>query len=123
MASVSLLFFRSADDSIPALEWLEVQPLDARAKCVVAIRRLEAEGHTARRPLVENLGDGLYELRVRVGRMQYRLLYSFFGRNAVIFSHGLVKERSIPMADLDVARRRKAEFETDPSRHAVEVDL
>jgi phage-related protein len=74
-------------------------------------------GHELRRPDAENLGDGLYELRVRFFQVNYRMLYFFHGRDAAVVSHGLSKERTIPPGDIRLALGRKRKFEQDPERH------
>jgi hypothetical protein len=72
--AVNILFFRDAG-RIPTLDWLEANPNEtAQDRCVAALERLAVLGHEARRPLVENLGSGIWELRVRVGRQNYRFL-------------------------------------------------
>jgi phage-related protein len=122
MPAVTVLFYREADE-VPALDWLLEQSPGAQQRCIVGIEQLSELGHEARRPLVENLGRGIYELRVRVGRVNYRFLYSFYGRNAVVFSHGLTKERQIPPEEITLALRRKERFEQDPAHHSAELEL
>ena len=63
------------------------------------------------------LEDGIYELRAKVGRVNYRVLYFFHGREVAILAHGLTKEKTIPRADLKRAIARKALFEADPETH------
>jgi len=75
-----LLFFRGADGAAPVWEWLKdlrARNLKAYAKCVVRIRRLVESGHELRRPEADFLRDGIYELRARLGTVNYRILYFF----------------------------------------------
>jgi phage-related protein len=116
MPAVDLLFFRSGNE-IPALEWLEEQSRDAQERCGAAMLALARQGHAARRPLVDNLGDGLYELRAHVGRVQYRLLYFFHGQTAVVLTRGFTKEGKIPPMEVKRAQALRAEFEADPANH------
>ena len=62
--------------------------------------------------------DGIHELRVRKGRVNYRLLYFFHGRNLAILGHALTKEDDVPKADIERAIRRKKAFEADPAKHS-----
>jgi phage-related protein len=98
---------------------VEIFPLCARAqdKCRVRIERLRDLGHELRRPEADYLRDGIYELRVGLQGMNYRLLYFFHGRVAAVLVHGLVKEREVPRRDIEEAIRRKRKFELDPERH------
>ena len=45
------------------------------------------------------------------------MLYFFYGREVVIVSHGLAKERAVPAREIDLAVKRKASFEKEPGRH------
>jgi hypothetical protein len=111
------------DQSVPVLQWLdELHRSDRRAynKCVEVINRLALLGHELRRPTVDLLQDGVYELRARVGTVNYRLLYFFCGRNVAILVHGLTKEREIPKTALALAFTRKARFESNPKQHTHE---
>lgn len=63
------------------------------------------------------LRDGVYELRVRVGRVNDRVLYFFHGRNGAILAHGLTKEKAVPKTDIERAIQRKQRLEADPQAH------
>src|SRR5215467_6008410 len=63
------------------------------------------------------LRDGIYELRVGLRGMNYRMLYFFHERVAAVLAHGLIKEREVPPREIDEAIRRKRRFELDPERH------
>lgn len=116
MPAVNVLFYRAAAE-VPTLDWILEQSQAAQVRCLAAIDLLAEQGHEARRPLAENLGEGLYELRVHVGRVQYRFLYFFFGQTAVVLTHGFTKERKIPKGELKRAQALRAEFEQDPANH------
>ena len=84
MPPTQVVFYRDADRRAPVVECLEdlrAADLSAYAKCRAAIVRLKEAGHELRRPTADFLRDGIYELRVRRGRVNYRLLYFFHGRS------------------------------------------
>jgi hypothetical protein len=56
-------------------------------------------------------------LRAKHGRVNYRILYFFHGRNVAVLASGLTKEGKVPDAEISRAVRRKKEFEQDPVRH------
>ncbi|MCU0245084.1 MAG: type II toxin-antitoxin system RelE/ParE family toxin [Bryobacter sp.] len=93
---------------------------EAYARCVAAISRLAEFGHELRRPLADLLQDGIHELRIRKGKVNYRILYFFHGRSVAILGHALTKEDRVPDADLARALRRKALFEQDPEQYSFE---
>jgi phage-related protein len=81
------------------------------------LRGLLTFGRELRRPLANILRDGIYELRIRKGRVNYRILYFFHGRNLAILGHALTKEDKVPKADVERAIRRKRAFEADAAGH------
>ncbi len=115
---VPLVLYRDDDGTVPLLEWLDGVPSKARAKCQVRLERLRELGHGLRRPEAEYLRDGIYELRAKHLRVNYRILYFFSGRQAVVLSHGITKQRAaVPSKEIDHAIRRKQRFEAAPERH------
>ena len=120
MPQTEVFFYQEALGDVPVRDWLaQVAKRDRRAadKCQTSIARLRAMGHELRRPDADLLRDGIYELRVRVGTVNYRLLYFFHGRDVALLAHGLTKERAVPPAEIDRAVRRKLRFEADPTAH------
>lgn len=73
-----------------------------------------------RRPEADFLRDGIYELRVGLQGLQYRIPYFFHGAIAAVVSHGLVKERVVPSKEIDRAIERKKRFIANPARHTHE---
>lgn len=105
------------------VDWLadlRAANLKAFANCVARIELLAQFGHELRRPAADFLRDGIYELRAKQGRVQYRILYFFHGRNVVVLAHGLTKEDLVPPADIKTAVKRRLLFELDPEGHTYE---
>lgn len=84
---------------------------------------LQQFGHELRRPQADLLRDGIYELRTKVGRVNYRLLYGFVGKDLVLVSHGMTKEEAVPDRDIDRAASRLALYRRDPTRYAAEEEI
>ena len=103
---------------MPVLDWLDSRPKKAQAKCFVKIERLGKLGHELRRPEADFLRNGIYELRVGLRGVNYRILYFFTGSSVAVLSHGLVKERRVPAGEIDKAVERKKRFEANPEAHA-----
>jgi phage-related protein len=102
--------------SASALAW-------AYDKCRAAIARLALLGHELRRPEVDYLHDGIYELRVRMGSVNYRLLYFFHGQTASVIAHGLTKEAAVPASDIKRAITRKSAFVANPTVHTFKGEI
>ena len=121
MPHTDVVFYQEDENDVPVLDWLkQLRRSNQRAyeNCVAAIERLAVFGHELRRPLADFLRDGIYELRVRKGRVNYRILYFFHGRGLAILGHALTKEDNVPSADIERALRRKKAFEADPAKHS-----
>ncbi len=106
MPQTQVLVFREASGEVPFNEWiatLKKRNPKAYAKCLARIDLLSRHGNELRRPIVDYLRDGIYELRAKCGKVNYRMLYFFNGRNVAIISHGLTKEDKVPDHDIDLA--------------------
>ncbi len=115
---IRLALYQEEDGTVPLLEWFDGLPAKARAKCKVRLERLRELGHELRRPEGDYLEEGIYELRAKHRGVNYRILYFFFGREAVVVSHGILKQQAaVPPKEIDLALRRKRLFEADPERH------
>lgn len=117
MPRTKVVFYREDNGTVPLLDWLDTIPAGALDKCRVRIERLQRLGHELRRPEADFLRDGIYELRVGLQGINYRMLYFFHGNVAVVLSHGLTKRRKVPPKEIDQAIERKKKFEADPKRH------
>lgn len=125
MPATDVIFYRDLDGSVPVLNWLEEAGRRDRcgvAKCAARIEMLRQYGNELRRPIADYLRDGVYELRIRSGRLQYRLLYSFHGRHTAVLIHGLVKEKEVPRKDIELALSRMAKFKQSPAQHSFRED-
>lgn len=120
MPQTKVVYYREADGTVPVLEWLDALPRQAMVKCRVKIDRLKELGHELRRPEADYLRDGVYELRVRLQRINYRLLYFFHGNTVAVIAHGIVKEKAVPPKEIDRAIERMEAFNQTPDAHTYE---
>lgn len=121
MPETQVVFYQETDGEVPVLEWLTQlvkQNRKGYANCVARIGQLAANGYELRRPAADYLTDGIYELRAKHIRVQYRILYFFSGQNVAILAHAITKqEEAVPAIDLERALRRKRLFEENPEAH------
>lgn len=109
-------FYESPDGDCPTKEFLESLNKKSELPYVThAIDNLREFGNNLRRPQVDFLEDGIYELRIPVRRKQIRLLYFYYFQDSIIISHGLRKEAKVKKADIEKAKKHKADY---LSRHA-----
>lgn len=114
---VNVYYYQEADGTCPVRGFLREQSARVQAQAEARVWLLAERGHELRRPYSENLGGGCYELRWRTGKVQYRILYFFYGRIAAILAHALTKEGAIPAADVARAVRRQQHFIQNPKLH------
>lgn len=111
------------DGIVPFLDWWRDLPAGARDKVRVRLQRLRELGYELRRPEADFLREGIYELRASMAGAHHRILYFFHGRNAVVVSHGIVKEDRVPPREIATALWRKTRFEQDPPTYTHDLDM
>ena len=116
-----VVFYQDETGEVPVLEWLKVllkQDRKGYANCVARIQQLASTGYELRRPAADYLRDGIYELRAKHVRVQYRILYFFHGQNVAILAHAITKDTDqVPAIDIERALKRKQLFEENPEIH------
>jgi phage-related protein len=119
-----VVFYQDEKGYALVLAWLKTllkQDRKGYANCVARIQQLASTGHELRRPAADYLRDGIYELRAKHIRVQYRILYFFHGQNVAILAHAIAKEGDqVPFAEIERAIRRKEQFEANPGIHTYE---
>ena len=94
---------------VPVEEFIDSLPPVEAAKCLAYIAELKQQGHNLRRPLADNIGDGIYELRPKSNR----IFYFFFMKNNAVLVHAIRKKTSdIPKKDKGLSSRRRKEIES-----------
>jgi putative component of toxin-antitoxin plasmid stabilization module len=80
MPASHIIFYQEKAGDAPVVDWLkELNATNEKAhdKCQAALIRLALLGHELRRPEADYLRDGIHELRIHLGSVNYRLLYFF----------------------------------------------
>lgn len=122
MPKTKVVLYKDEDGTVPVLEWIDSIPLKAQLKCIDKIQRLRDMGHELRRPEADLLRDKIYELRVSLQGIHYRILYFFHHNVAAVLSHGIVKEDRVPPIEIDRAIQRRKNFELNPKLHTYEEE-
>jgi len=120
MPHTKVIFYKDDDGSVPVLDWLKALPSKAVAKCLVKIERLGELGHELRRPEADLLRDQIYELRIGLQGINYRVLYFFHGEVAAVLAHGIIKQSSVPPKEIERTIERKRRYELNPQKHTHE---
>lgn len=120
MTKTTIVIYKEADGTVPLRDWLGQQPDKVQDKCLATVKMLAELGNQLRRPVADYLRDGIYELRIRYGHVNYRMLYAFCGKNIVLLSHGLTKEAAIPAKEIERAIRNLTRYRQNPKVHTFE---
>jgi phage-related protein len=123
LPEISVVFYKDDDGTVPVLDWISELIPKARVKCLARIKRLQQGGHELRRPEADYLRDAIYELRIDLQGIHYRILYFFCGQTIAVLSHGLVKEREIPPKGIESAIERKKKYDRNPARHTYTLEV
>ena len=98
-------FFMTDAGSEPVREWLKSLPTNDRKVIGEDIKTVQL-GWPLGMPLVRNLGDGIWEVRIKLENRIVRVLFAF-QQSTMILLHGFTKkQQTTPKADLDLARDR-----------------
>lgn len=127
MPPCTVRVFKVSDQLIPLREWLltltrpnKRQNLIAAARIRAVVQALAEHGHALRRPASAPLRDDIHELRAKVKRVHYRVLYFFDGSGAAVLALGCTKQGEVNATDIDRAVRFRAMYLKAPSQHVVD---
>lgn len=123
MPKTKLIFYQDEKGNIPIIQWLDSLPHKIQTKCFVKLERLSQLGYELRRPEADFLRDKIYELRINFQGINYRILYFFYKNEAVVISHGIIKEKKVPNLEIEQVIRNKSKFENNPELHTYSQEL
>jgi phage-related protein len=99
-------FFRSGSGAEPVRDWLLSLPKGDRKAIGDDVLKVQYCWPIGR-PLVGSLGNGLWEVRSRLGDRTARIIFYVNGRTMVLLHGFMKKTQKISKHDLDVAMKRK----------------
>ena len=117
MPKSKIIMYKEDDDNCPLMEWMRLLSVKEQDKVIAKIQRLEECGFDLRRPEADYLDDGIYELRIKSGTRNLRVLYGFVGQNIALLSHGCFKEDKVPVKEIRLAKKRLDSFKNNPDAH------
>lgn len=100
-------FFRTEKGSEPVREWLRELPEEDKKIIGEDIKTVQF-GWPLGMPLVDSLGDGLWEIRIRLSGNRIARVIFFLDQNMMILVNGFIKKtQRTPQKELELARKRK----------------
>lgn len=108
---MEIIFYRKENDRCPIEEFISKSNDHEKVEIAAHLDALSQLGFKARRPLVDFLEDGIYELRVRIVKKQIRALYFFFQRDKIVVTHAFVKKSPNPYSmEIKKAKKFRSDF-------------
>ena len=104
-----VVFFKTDAGNEPVKEWLKELPKEDRKTIGTDILTVQYAWPIGK-PLVDNLGDGIWEVRSRLGNRIARTLFAEIDEDIVLL-HGFIKKtQKTPPDELDLAKKRKKQY-------------
>jgi phage-related protein len=109
----SVDFFKENDETLPVREWMLAQPKEVRAKLLARVQMLREHGPSLDFPFTSQIQGRMRELRLRLGKTRYRVLYFFDERRTCVLLHSFTKNtEAVLPAETRVALQRMDEHES-----------
>ena len=104
-----VVFFKTGAGHEPVREWLKELP---KEDCkVVGTDILTVQyAWPVGKPLVDNLGDGIWEVRSRLRNRIARTLFAEVNQEIVLLHGFIKKQQKTPAEELELARKRKNQY-------------
>ena len=101
-----VLYYSDSQGRTPVEEFIENLPSKReQARILAMIDLLEECGVSLHRPYADLLEDGIHELRIKISKLRYRVLYFFWQRDKIVLTHGFTKTtRRIPKNEIKRAK-------------------
>ncbi len=107
---LSVVFYKTDAGNEPVRDWLKSLPSEERHSIGEDLLTVQY-GWPVGKPLVDYLGDGVWELRSRLNNRIARTLF-IVAKSEIIALHGFIKKtQKTPNQELDLARRRKRQYQ------------
>src|SRR4051812_38076887 len=88
-----VIFYRNKSGEKPVGQFLRSLSQEAKAKCVIYLRRLEIEGNQLPANIAAHVEDDLWELRPEWGGTEHRLFYFALIGDTFYVVHAVKKKR------------------------------
>ena len=106
---LKVVFFKTETGNEPVREWLkELSKEDCK---VIGTDILTVQyAWPVGKPLVDNLGDGIWEVRSRLDNRIARTLFAVVDQEIVLLHGFIKKQQKTPQDELELAKKRKKQY-------------
>ena len=111
MQEFEIIFYKMENGKKPVEDFLNELDYKMRAKMLLSIRIVREKGYQTRMPYSEELEDGIFELRAKVGSDISRVLYFFVVGRKIILTNGFIKKtQKTPKSEIELAKKYRADY-------------
>jgi phage-related protein len=103
------LFFKTATGNEPVREWQKAMSKEDSKTIGTDILTVQYAWPVGK-PLVDNLGDGIWEVRSRLENRIARTLFAMVDQEIVLLHGFIKKQQKTPPDELDLAKKRKRHY-------------
>ena len=106
---LKVVFFKTETGNEPVREWLKAlskEDCKVIGSDILTVQYVWPVG----KPLVDNLGDGLWEVRSRLNNRIARTLFAVVDEEIVLLHGFIKKQQRTPQDELDLAKKRKKQY-------------
>lgn len=104
-----VVFFKTDTGNEPVREWLKGLPKE-ECKIIGADILTVQYAWPVGKPLVDNLGDGVWEIRSRLENRIARTLFAVVNEEIVLLHGFIKKQQKAPVDELALAKKRKRQY-------------
>jgi phage-related protein len=109
---LNVVFYKTTTGNEPVREWLKSLPREERKTIGADILAVQYAWPVGK-PLVDNLGDGLWEIRARLPNRIARVLFAVIDEEIVLLHGFIKKQQKTPQNELKLAQKRKRQYMQD----------
>ena len=106
---LKVVFFKTDTGHEPVREWLKDLPKED-CKVIGADILTVQYAWPVGKPLVDNLGDGIWEVRSRLENRIARTLFAMVDQEIVLLHGFIKKQQKTPSDELELAKKRKRQY-------------
>ena len=106
---LNVVFFKTETGNEPVREWLRGLSKDDCKVIGTDILTVQYAWPVGK-PLVDNLGDGIWEVRSRLDNRIARTLFAMVDQEIVLLHGFIKKQQKTPPDELELAKKRKKQY-------------
>ena len=111
MQDFEIVLYATEDGIRPVREFIQSLDEKMQAKIAQTIRLAAKKGTRLREPYSKHLGDGIFELRTKVGTDISRVLYFFVIGRKIVLTNGFIKKtQRTPLREIERAKAYRADY-------------